>query len=195
MGGKKTPASVWLSLIAIVLSLLTIGFTLGSLVTRTVAVEPKPEKLESNLKVLESSEPVATESAVWEAPLPTYTAKELETLALVIYQEAGGDNCSDETRLMVGTVVLNRVADARYPDTIAEVATEYRQYGRLYWTGLEWPERADKAQEAHAVKRAYDCAERLLNGYRALPADVIYQAEFTQGTEVVAQQDGFYFCR
>lgn len=194
MGGKKMPASVWLSLVAIVLSLLTIGFTLGSLITRSVAAEPEPEKLESNLKVLEST-PAATESAVYEGPLPTYTAEELETLALVIYQEAGGDNCSDETRLMVGTVVLNRVADARYPDTIAEVATEYRQYGRLYWTGLEWPERASKAQEAHAVKRAYDCAERLLNGYRALPADVIFQAEFTQGTEVVAHQDGFYFCR
>ena len=193
MGDKKTPASVWLSLVAIVLSLLTIGFTLGSLVTRTAAVEPKPaEQVTGKLK---QAEPVATESAVWEVPLPTYTTEELETLALVIYQEAGGDDCSDETRLMVGTVVLNRVADVRYPDTIAEVATEYRQYGRLYWTGLEWPERAGKAQEAHAVKRAYDCAERLLNGYRALPADVIYQAEFTQGTEVVAQQDGFYFCR
>jgi hypothetical protein len=193
MGDKKTPACVWLSLVAIVLSLLTIGFTLGFLATRSVAVEPEP--IEQVTGKLKQTEPVATESAVWEGPLPTYTAEELETLALVIYQEAGGDDCSDETRLMVGTVVLNRVADARYPDTIAEVVTEYRQYGRLYWTGLEWPERASKAQEAHAVKRAYDCAERLLDGYRALPADVIFQAEFTQGTEVVAHQDGFYFCR
>jgi hypothetical protein len=140
-------------------------------------------------------EPEATEYAVLQEELPIYSAEDLETLALVIYQEAGGDDCSDETRLMVGTVVLNRVADDRYPDTIAEVATEYRQYGRLYWTGLEWPERAGKAQEAHAVKRAYDCATQLLDGYRALPEDVVFQAEFTQGTEVVAKQDGFYFCR
>ena len=70
-----------------------------------------------------------------------------------------------------------------------------QQYGRLYWTGLVWPERASQSVEAHAVQRAYDCAERVLNGERLLPDDVIWQAEFIQGTEIVAHQDGFYFCR
>lgn len=125
----------------------------------------------------------------------SYTDEELELLALVIYQEAGGDACSDDTRLKVGTVVMNRVADPRFPDTIRDVITERGQYGRLYWTGIEWPERANNPAEAHAVARAYDCAERVLQGYRALPADTVYQAEFEQGDEVVAQQDGFYFCR
>lgn len=64
----KQPLHFYLSLAAIALSLLTIGFTIGSLVTRSVAVEL--EELESNLKVLESTEPVATESAVWDEPLP-----------------------------------------------------------------------------------------------------------------------------
>lgn len=128
-------------------------------------------------------------------PEQTYSEEELEMLALVIYQEAGGDACSDETRLMVGNVVLNRVADDRFPDTIEEVLLQERQYGRLHWTGLVWPERASQSVEAHAVQRAYDCAERVLNGERLLPDDVIWQAEFKQGTEVVAQQDGFYFCR
>lgn len=124
-----------------------------------------------------------------------YSDSELETLALIIYQEAGGDACSDETRRMVGTVVLNRVESSRFPDTIEEVALQRAQYGRLYWTGLQWPERAGRAGEAHAVARAYEIAEQLLNGDRALPADVVYQAEFTQGTEVVAHLDGIYFCR
>jgi len=171
--------------VAIILSLLTMGFTIWTLMTESDAVEPQ-QKVD---------EPVATEYAVLPEDPPEYSSEDLETLALIIYQEAGGDNCTDETRLMVGTVVLNRVADDRYPDTIAEVATQYRQYGRLYWTGLKWPERAEQPQEVHAVKRAYDCATQLLEGYRALPKDVIFQAEFAQGTEVVAQQDGFYFCR
>jgi spore germination cell wall hydrolase CwlJ-like protein len=128
-------------------------------------------------------------------PEPTYSEADLEMLALVIYQEAGGDACSDDTRLMVGNVVLNRVADERFPDTIEEVLLQERQYGRLHWTGLVWPERASKSVEAHAVERAYKCAERVLNGERLLPEDVIWQAEFKQGTEIVAQQDGFYFCR
>ena len=180
-----------LAMAAITLSLLTIGFTIWTLAFESVAV--KEPQIVTNMVLVDK--PVATEYAELQEELPIYSAEDLETLALVIYQEAGGDDCSDETRLMVGTVVLNRVADDRYPDTIAEVATEYRQYGRLYWTGLKWPERASKAQETHAVKRAYDCATQLLDGYRALPADVIFQAEFAQGTEVVAQQDGFYFCR
>lgn len=127
--------------------------------------------------------------------LPRYSQKELELLALVIYQEAGGDSCSDETRLMVGNVVLNRVEDSRYPDDLEGVLTQRAQYGHLHWTGIQWPERASKPEEARAVQRAYDCAEDLLNGQRVLPKDVVFQAEFTQGSEVVAHQDGLYFCR
>lgn len=126
---------------------------------------------------------------------PAYTSAELEMLALVIYQEAGGDACSDETRRMVGTVVMNRIADNRYPNTMKEVITQKAQYGRLYWTGLVWPERASNPGEAHAVARAYTIAEDILRGVRSLPEDVIYQAEFEQGTEVVSYQDGLYFCR
>lgn len=148
---------------------------------------------EPQVKAIKAVVEIPTEPAT--EPEPTYSEADLEMLALVIYQEAGGDACSDETRLMVGNVVLNRVADERFPDTIEEVLLQERQYGRLHWTGLVWPERANKSVEAHAVERAYKCAERVLNGELLLPEDVIWQAEFKQGTEVVAEQDGFYFCR
>lgn len=64
----RTPACVWLSLVAIVLSLLTIGFTIGSLVTRTSALEPEPAPSRiAEARVL--PEPVATEYAeLPEAP-------------------------------------------------------------------------------------------------------------------------------
>ena len=135
-----------------------------------------------------------------DEPKPIYSQEELDMLALVIYQEAGSDVCSDEARMMVGNVVLNRVADPRFPNTIYEVLTEvtasgFGAYGRLHWTGIVWPERANYLSEAHAVQRAYSCAERLLNGERVLPDDVVWQAEFVQGTEVVEHVGGFYFCR
>lgn len=122
---------------------------------------------------------------------------DLELLALVIYQEAGGDMCSDETRQMVGEVVLNRVADKRYPCTIEGVITQPYQYGLLHKTGPVWPERADNPGEQHAVERAYETGWALLidDVERLLPEDVIYQAEFEQGKETVAEADGFYFCR
>lgn len=143
----------------------------------------------------ETATATVAEIATVTEPEQPYTDEELEMLALVIYQEAGGDACSDETRLMVGNVVMNRIADDRFPDTMEGVLLQERQYGRLYWTGLVWPERASQSVEAHAVQRAYECAARVLDGERLLPDDVIWQAEFRQGTEVVAEQDGFYFCR
>lgn len=144
---------------------------------------------------MEPVETIVPEEPVVPDDVVEYSDEDLEILALIIYQEAGADACSDETRLMVGNVVLNRVADDRFPDSIKEVALQRAQYGRLYWTGLVWPERTTNPGEAHAVERAYDIARRLLEGERILPEDVIFQAEFTQGTEVVVHQDGFYFCR
>lgn len=128
---------------------------------------------------------------------PPYLEEELEILALIIYQEAGADYCLDSTRQMVGEVFLNRVMSPYFPDTFYEVAVEEAQYGCLYWTGLVWPERVVLPQEQHAIERAYAVAKDLLTNSveRLLPQDVIYQAEFEQGSEVVAVQDGFYFCR
>lgn len=124
-----------------------------------------------------------------------YDPANLEPLAIVIYTEAGSDSCSDETRRMVGEVVLNRVADERFPDSVRSVLTQRGQYGAFYWEGVCWPGRAYCAEESHAVDRAYECARLVLTEPRLLPEDVVWQAEFVQGAEIVAHQDGLYFCR
>ena len=162
----------------------TIKETTQTEMPETVAAEPPTEP-----------QPEYSSETVPTVETPSYTEEELEMLALVIYQEAGSDVCSDETRLMVGTVVMNRVVDDRFPDTMYEVLTEENQYGELHWTGIVWPEKATYSCEIHAVERAYDIAERILMGERAFSEDVVWQAEFVQGTEVVAYQDGLYFCR
>lgn len=127
--------------------------------------------------------------------LPEYTAEELETLAIIIYQEAGGDNFSDYIRECVGCVVLNRAENPNYPDTIQEVATQKSQWGRLYWTGIIWPERASLPSEAHAVERARGCAKKLLEtDIRPVPENVIWCAEFPQGTGTWLHRNGIYFC-
>ena len=152
--------------------------------TEEVSVAVEPEYVE---------EIVVT--SVQNDPAPVIDEAEHEMLACVIYQEAGGDEASDETRYMVGDVVLNRVADERFPNTIEEVLTQKQQYGRFYWTGIVWPERAKNPGEAAAVERAYRIAYDLLtdahhselydNGY-------IWQAEFKQGHDIVFV-DGTYF--
>ena len=129
-------------------------------------------------------------------PEPEIDENELEMLACVIYSEAGGDAYSDLARQYVGDVVLNRVADLRFPDTLEGVLLQEGQYGRFHWTGIVWPERAQYEVEAAAVARAYDVARALLSGEHSeiYGAGYIWQAEFSQGTDVI-YLDGIYFGR
>ena len=158
----------------------------------TVCVHPSHDVREPVENIVETVE----ESLVHSDPAPdkTYTDEELEILALIVYQEAGEDRVSDDTRRLVAQVFLNRVNDSRFPDSFYEVATAERQYGRLYWTGIVWPERASSQAEAHAVERAYKIAQEVLESDDPIcPEDVIFQAEFVQG-DIYAEQDGMYFC-
>ncbi len=119
-------------------------------------------------------------------------------LAAVIYQEAGGDACSDETRRMVADVVMNRVFDERFPNTIREVLEDAPggalQYGRFALTGVCFPAAADAECEQHAVERAYRIANEVLEGEHSelFGNGYIWQAEFAQGSGCV-WQDGIYF--
>ena len=142
--------------------LLLIGFVSGFAIGRVTAEPAAPVQAEAE----PVAEPTIVRSVVVEPeePAPLYTDKELELLALIIYQEAGGDAASDDTRQMVGEVVLNRVADDRFPDTIEEVLLQPKQYGFTPETGIHWPARRAHELEAHAVERAYECAEGLLSG-------------------------------
>lgn len=158
----------------------------------TVCVQPSHDVCEPVENIVETVE----ESLVHSDPAPdkTYTDEELEILALIVYQEAGEDRVSDDTRRLVAQVFLNRVNDSRFPDSFYEVATAERQYGRLYWTGIVWPDRASLQVEAHAVERAYKIAQEVLESDDPIcPEGVIFQAEFVQG-DIYAEQDGMYFC-
>lgn len=120
----------------------------------------------------------------------------VEMLACGIYQEAGGDACSDDTRRKVGDVMLNRVRDKRFPSTLEAVLTATGQYGRFSKTGIVWPERAGNPGEKHAVERAYRIAEELLSGQHSAlyGAGYVWQAEFEQGSDGF-WLDGLYFGR
>ena len=125
-----------------------------------------------------------------------WTEEELEALAVVIYQEAGADACSDETRRMIADVVLNRVLDERFPDTIEGVLLQPWQYGMLWQTGIVWPESAGYECNAHAVERARRIAEEVLCGKHSeiYGEGYVFQAEFGQGSEGF-WKDGIYFGR
>ena len=164
----------------------------GAPVETTVCVQPSHDVREPVENIVETVE----KSLVHSDPAPdkTYTDEELDILALIVYQEAGGDKVSDDTRRLVAQVFLNRVNDSRFPDSFYEVATANRQYGRLYLTGIVWPDRASSPAEGPAVGRAYKIAQEVLESDEPIcPEGVIFQAEFVQG-DIYAAQDGMYFC-
>ena len=165
-------------------------------VPETVQVtEPVQEVLvDKPVDIVDNSVDIVEEGVAEEVAPVELDPEDLEILAIIIYQEAGSDRCSDDTRRKVGSVFLNRVNSRKFPDTFYEVATAKSQYGTLYWTGIKWPDRAHASSEAHAVQRAYDIAEELITNGSILPANVIWQAEFPQGSGIYCYQDNTYFC-
>lgn len=115
---------------------------------------------------------------------------ETEMLACVIYQEVGGNMHCDECRRRVADVVLNRVADSRFPDSIEEVLTAKNQYGRFYYTGIKWADRHTRPGEKEAVERAWRIAEEVMAGNHSdlYGNGYVWQAGFKQGTS------GFWCC-
>lgn len=122
---------------------------------------------------------------------------DVELLACVIYQEAGGDTCCDMCRRRVADVVLNRVKDPRFKGTtIEEILIDgdpAPQWGLYSVTGVVWPDKASLPEEQHAVDRAYRIAREVLEGQHSdLTSEYIWCAEFSQGTDVI-ECDGIYF--
>lgn len=123
--------------------------------------------------------------------------EELEQLAIGIYREGGGDAVCDQCRLRIGDVMLNRVEDDRFPDTLEGVLTQKGQYGAMYWDGITWPGRASKPEEAHAVERARETAEQLLRGNHSeiFGQGYIFQSEFPELGEEATECCGIYYAK
>lgn len=123
----------------------------------------------------------------------SYTDDDLYCLAAVIWQEAGASWASDRLQLMVANVVMNHVESPYFPNTIRGVLTRPYAYGTMAWTGIKLPTANDPITQA-AIDRCYANAKKILDGYRLLPSNVIYQAGFVQGSGVYAYESGVYFC-
>jgi hypothetical protein len=120
----------------------------------------------------------------------SYSFEDLMLLSKIIYAEAGSEWLSDDWKLCVGEVVLNRVASPEFSDTIKAVL---EQPGQYYGTNSRY------FNSLLPSERCVRCAVRLLNGERLLEPSVVFQANFTQGggahTAVYDQYLGWtYFC-
>lgn len=106
-----------------------------------------------------------------------FTEEDRRLLADCIYWEARGQ--SFECQCYVGQVILNRVYDRRYPNTIRGVIGQAGQYAN----GIR-----------SSPDPCYAAADAVLTGQVAMPRNVIYQAQFKQGNGVWKYLEGEYFC-
>lgn len=81
--------------------------------------------------------------------------------------------CSDRQQELTAQVVLNRVADPRFPDSIRAVVEQPGQYHVSYTQSLP-----DYASSGTELRRCFDAAIRALMGEVECPSDVIYQSQF-----------------
>lgn len=127
---------------------------------------------------------------------PNYTYDELYCMAVVIYNEAGSNVCTDEQQELVGYVVLNRVNDSRYPNTIREVLTQKGQYAGIWDNGVYFAKRGNSETEVKALERAWITAQKVLENRNniPIPENVIFQAQFKQGSGIYKQIGNTYFC-
>lgn len=117
-----------------------------------------------------------------------YSDNDLYVLSHIISAEAG--NCGKDMMIGVGSVVLNRVDDERFPDTIEEVVFQPGQYAPT-WNWAFYNEPTDEAVEV---------AEMLLEDGSQYPPEVIWQSNDILGTiyESIDPPPGIgstmYFC-
>lgn len=144
----------------------------------------------------ETTAPDPSNKKAYLASLIKTPQTDREMLAAVIFQEVGWDRACDECRRRVADVVLNRVADDRFPDTIHGVLSQKSQYGRMYWTGVVWPSWANNVYEIYAIERAYRIADEVLAGQHSelYGNGYVWQASFKQGKEQI-YCCGHYFGR
>lgn len=107
-----------------------------------------------------------------ETEYEKYSFNDLMLLSKIIYAEAGSEWLSDDWKMCVGEVVLNRVASPEFPDTVEEVLAQPGQY---YGSNSSY---------FNNLLPSYRCAMaavRLMNGEKLLESSVVFQANFKQG--------------
>ena len=115
-----------------------------------------------------------------------------DIIATVIYNEAWG-GCTERHRELVAAVIVNRVKSDKFPDSVYDVVAQKGQYLQGYANG--------DPQYTPPIEVREECQEiaaRALRGEIDCPVNVLYQAEFKQGSGVYevckTSYSTTYFC-
>ena len=114
-----------------------------------------------------------------------YSDDDFYELSHVIQAEAG--YCERDMMIGVGSIVLNRVEHDDFPDTVYEVIHQPGQYSTVSNLSSQVP-----------TKLVEEVTDYLLRNGSEYPEDVVYQANFPQGTgtylTLSTSYSTMYFC-
>lgn len=142
-------------------------------VENDVVQEVKTEEI-----VEEKSEPVKNQNSEYEYMI--------DFIAHLINGEAGCDWCTDEHQQLVGYVFCNRVRAKDFPNTFEGVLKN--GYACAYDGNF------NKTPTKRARANAKIVVDNYLAGTIPVSKDLIYQAEFKQGSKVYKALGNTYFC-
>jgi len=114
------------------------------------------------------------------------TEDDIYLLACTIFYEEGEPvTPEDELRCyLCGSVIINRMKSPEFPDTVGGVISQEGQYDCIdrvrnegYYGDIDW-----------------EIAEELLTYGTTIPENVVFQAQFTQGSGIYEHIGNQYFC-
>ena len=112
---------------------------------------------------------------------------EVDLLARAIYNECG--ILGYDGMYLCGCVILNRINSNIYPNDLYSVI--YQHSGNRYQYDIVRNGMINRNVED---ERAYEIARDLLTNGSSIPNDVLFQAQFKQGSYVYRQIGNTYFC-
>lgn len=138
-----------------------------------------------NLPIILLSAALAGAGTVETESEHSYSDNDIWYLSRVIQAESG--YCQREMMEGVGSVVLNRVESDLFPNSIPEVIQQPGQYSTLSWLSSQTP-----------TEEVMEVTIDLLENGSKYPEDVLYQANFVQGSGVYktlsTSYSTMYFC-
>ena len=168
-----------------------------SKITKISIPKPKPKEIDTETPTevqtttqqpteQQTQEPTTEYQTIpqYETEHKTYSDYDLYLMSHLINGEAGCDWCSDAEQRAVGSVVLNRMRDSRFPNTMAGVIYQRGQYA-CTWDGNF---------DLQPSERAIANAKYILTYGSTLPSNVVFQARSVQGEGVYTKIGVHYFC-
>jgi spore germination cell wall hydrolase CwlJ-like protein len=146
------------------------------------------------MKKYTTSEKPATETTVTETDKSassttassgaiSCTDEEFNMLCYVLQGEVG--DCSDESKLAVANVIINRVKSSSFPDSISGVLTQSNQFTAIsgYYSGSNTP-----------TESTIECARRAVNGEDNSNGAIYYYAPNYCSGSTAAWFETLTFC-